>query len=840
MAKIQNPQDQLGRQLATIDEVKSNIDESIETHAKNAEIHVSPTQTERWDSAVGTISTDTSSQINVSESTSTTTSDTPNLKTYNISVITGDIEENANHLVTSSKIYDFKKEVDEFESAFNSHENNNSKHISDEERIKWNKAVSSVSTTNSDTINCIISTVDNENGLKNIEIQPQLGEVITGNRGLVTGEAVATAIEDLSSTISAKAITSVEGDNIINTSISSINATADGDFIGQTLTLSVDTYNTEKIDSKINSLGDSICVVQRQGSISSTSSTNARGFGDKIIKPGILKSVRIFCPDNASNNTVYLKVFLKGSSKHEFKGISDTSLTHGAGKTLNYTFHNSNIVLGAGSEYFFVFANEAQKLSTNFSDSNTDSVDCCLKIYNKNTSEPGGLCGSNGYSRQDRLAVYEIYLDKSSIKTDNYFDKANNISSIENGKIKDTNGNIIGELDEAAFSSQYMFRTTNGGESNPLSYSNLTQANLRTIHTSLDGTTTNNSNDPIETGRINRTESRSVEYEQDLLWKNDEEFETLGNLINGTGMFIRNKIRIFNDDLTCLTTAKGMFGTNRELTDFKSPLPSLVNAKSMFTGCRALTNWRVKLPSLVIGANMFSDTGNSMELSSVDTCLPNLTMARQMFAGCTKLTKFHVPSTSFSNLYDAREMFYGCPITSINGNFESLEDGTDMLPNAHLDLASIQNIAETIRDWSDGYPAGTDENRSPKTITPTISLGIGFDDIDGDEKNAIADELDKIQNKGWNVPVSWNGPATDVSVINETSKIFFARLYDSGAFNTHIDENGKPCSIITTDSLRWISDKDSWSPMVSSLEEAEAYFKLIKIEKVEESTEEII
>lgn len=421
----------------------------------------------------------------------------------------------------------------------------------------------------------------------------------------------------------------------------------------------------------------------------------------------------------------------------------------------------------------------------------------------------------------------------------NFYDKANNVTKVTNGVIS-IGGTTVKFNPENILSAEYAFRTTNGGESNPLAYSQLTSFNERTIHTSLDGTTTNNTSDPIEIGKTNRTQSYSVEYEQDLLWKDDENYETLGNLINGTGMFMRNKIQVFNDDLTCLTTAKGMFGTNRELTDFKSPLPSLVNAKSMFTGCRALTNWRVKLPSLVIGANMFSDLSELMELSSVDTCLPNLTMARQMFAGCKKLIEFHVPSTSFSNLYDAREMFYACPLTSINGNFESLEDGTNMLPNAHLDLASIQNIAETIRDWSNGYPAGTNEDGSPKTITPTISLGIGLNDVEGDDNViAIKAELDKIRERGWNVLVSWNGPS-GVSTANETNKTFFTRIYDSGAFNTHIDENGKPCSIITTDSLKWISDKDSWSPMVSSLEEAEAYFKLTKIEKVEESTEEII
>lgn len=443
-----------------------------------------------------------------------------------------------------------------------------------------------------------------------------------------------------------------------------------------------------------------------------------------------------------------------------------------------------------------------------------------------------------------------------STNINNLYDETNNVTTVSNKTITLSDGTTAEFNPENIISAQYTFRTTSfrGEDTNddnaPNANSKLTAFNLRTIYTSTNGAITEGGrydvvSDGIELYKANDgnyyyRSSDPVDYEQDLLWKDDEEYETLGTLVNGTGMFMRNKIEVFNDDLTCLTTAKGMFGTNRQLADFKSPLPSLVNAKSMFTGCRKLKNWRIKLPSLVIGANMFSDINYKMELQTVDTCLPNLTVARQMFAGCSNLTSFHVPSTSFSNLYDAREMFIGCPITSINGNFESLEDGTNMLPNAHLDLVSIQNIAKTIRNWSNGYPAGTNEDGSLKTVVPTISLGIGLDYVEGDSNViAVEAELDKIREKGWNVPVIWNGPST-ISTLDETNKTFFARLCDSGAFNTHIDENGKPCSIITTDSLMWISDKDSWSQMVSSLEEAEAYFKLTKIEKVEESTDEII
>lgn len=643
--------------------------------------------------------------------------------------------------------------------------------------------------------------------------------------------------------------------------------------------------NINDINNEIEAYNYSVAQSIETGTISGTN--NTRGFGTLIANNITLGKVITYChsTNGAENSNIWLKVFEKTSAPHIFKGISDTSLNHKHGATLEYTFKNSNIKLEANKEYFFVFCPENQKNSTTFQNSG-DSIDCCIQTVS-NTTGHGGVCGPSGISNINYIALHKIYkkpgkfafatdleehtsdniihltpeekttvISLKSTNINNLYNKTDNVATVSNKTIAFSDGSTAEFESENIISAQYAFRTTSfrgedTDDSNaPNANSKLTAFNLRTIYTSTNGATTEGGridviSDGIELYKGNDgyyyyRGSDPVEYEQDLLWKDDEEYETLGSLINGTGMFMRNKIEVFNDDLTCLTTAKGMFGTNRQLADFKSPLPSLVNAKSMFTGCRKLKNWRIKLPSLVIGTNMFSDVNYKMELQSVDTCLPNLTVARQMFAGCFNLTSFHVPSTSFSNLYDAREMFIGCPITSINGNFESLEDGTNMLPNAHLDLASIQNIAKTIRNWSNGYPAGTNEDGSLKTVVPTISLGIGLDYVEGDSNViAVEAELDKIREKGWNVPVIWNGPST-ISTLDETNKTFFARLCDSGAFNTHIDENGKPCSIITTDSLMWISDKDSWSQMVSSLEEAEAYFKLTKIEKVEESTDEII
>lgn len=400
----------------------------------------------------------------------------------------------------------------------------------------------------------------------------------------------------------------------------------------------------------------------------------------------------------------------------------------------------------------------------------------------------------------------------------NLYDKTDNVTTVSNNIITFSNGDTAEFNPENIISAHYAFRATN------TTSSQLTEFNKRTVYAHIDGTI------ETATGVDSTSQSSATQhcrYEQDLVDQDDEATQSLSTLINGTGMFVRSKLTLFNDDLTCLTNGKSMFASNYELTEFKSPLPSLVYGKEMFTGCRKLTKWRVKLPSLVIANNMFSSIASNeadyMQLAEVDTCLPNLTIARQMFCGCYNLTKFHVPSTSFSNLYDAQEMFRFTKITSINGNFESLENGERMFADGPtLDVKSVQNIAETIRDWSEGYPGMTDTNK------PIISLG----NIDTSNDDII-EALNKIKNKGWEVEPD----IPEATALNSDTIGFFARVSYTLSNKTHIDENGNQCSLILVPTLQWITNKNVWSPMVSSIEEAETHFNLSKIETLEETIE---
>lgn len=190
----------------------------------------------------------------------------------------------------------------------------------------------------------------------------------------------------------------------------------------------------------------------------STSPVNCRGFGDLINNNGFLKSVTVYCPGSGNTSqSVYLKVFEKTTAPHIFKGISDAPLTHGLNNTLKYTFENSSIVLEKNKEYFFVFSTEAQKESTQFSDGNRDSVDCCIKRASKSNATPGGLLGSSSYSRSDLQAIYVIEQEPSLSKlTEDIKVSVNNNSdsisalNVEVEKIKNSLSSTYSNSEEAA------------------------------------------------------------------------------------------------------------------------------------------------------------------------------------------------------------------------------------------------------------------------------------------------------------------------------------------------------------------------------------------------------
>lgn len=250
--------------------------------------------------------------------------------------------------------------------------------------------------------------------------------------------------------------------NLINDNTSAINdeitrsTTKDAaleDSINQEITRA--TAAEEVINIKIGTINE--CFEQKFEN-SATTPISCRGFGDIINNTGLLKSVTLYCPmSENTTQSVYLKVFEKTIAPHIFKGISDTPLTHGLNNILKYTFENSLIALEKNKEYFFVFSTEAQKESTQFSDANRDSVDCCIKHASKPNNTSGGLLGSADYSGTDYQTIYVIEQEHSlSELIENTKNSINNNSdsisalNAEVEKIKNNLSFTYSNLEEAA------------------------------------------------------------------------------------------------------------------------------------------------------------------------------------------------------------------------------------------------------------------------------------------------------------------------------------------------------------------------------------------------------
>lgn len=265
------------------------------------------------------------------------------------------------------------------------------------------------------------------------------------NRASAREDSLNTLINDEITRSTAKDTTL---ENTINQEITRSTArdTALEDTINQEITRA--TTAEEVINIKIGAIDERF---EQKFENNSTNSINCRGFGDLINNSGFLKSVTVYCPGSGNTSqSVYLKVFEKTTAPHIFKGISDAPLTHGLNNTLKYTFENSSIVLEKNKEYFFVFSTEAQKESTQFSDDNRDSVDCCIKRASKSNTTPGGLLGSAGYSRTDLQSIYVIEQEPSLSKLTE--DNKVSISALnaEVEKIKNNLSSTYSNLEEAA------------------------------------------------------------------------------------------------------------------------------------------------------------------------------------------------------------------------------------------------------------------------------------------------------------------------------------------------------------------------------------------------------
>ena len=287
--------------------------------------------------------------------------------------------------------------------------------------------------------------------------------------------------------------------------------------------------------------------------------------------------------------------------------------------------------------------------------------------------------------------------------------------------------------------------------------------------------------------------------------------ERLDDLTNGDSMFYScSNLTSFSSDLSSLTDGRFMF-YGSGLESFSSDLSSLTNGRQMFE-CSKLTSFSSDLSSIEYGAYMFQ---SNTALTSFYSNMPSLINGGEMFYGCSKLNSFY---SDLRNLTDGEYMFYDCK----------------------LDTASVQNIADTIKDVN-----GVTNNM---WVNKKIHIGIGQV-----SSPTAAEEtyFQQIRDKGWNVYVECNGGSSNccasccatccasLTTLDETDgefvapKPYWAKPVPATEDTArYIDNDGNYYNILGGDYI-YVHDPETYG-MFTSLEDAQAQMRLTKFTKGEE------
>lgn len=288
----------------------------------------------------------------------------------------------------------------------------------------------------------------------------------------------------------------------------------------------------------------------------------------------------------------------------------------------------------------------------------------------------------------------------------------------------------------------------------------------------------------------------------------------------------------YNADFSKLISGYRMFAGCYSLQDLSvhmgehpTSFTSLTNGKSMFEGCSNLRQMRPYLPKLVDGSYMFSGCYKlnyypDFEMyPTPDDDLSCLKYGDGMFSGCSSLTSFRADLSSLESGYN---MFANCSsLTSFRGNLSSLIDGNDMFYGCYLDVASVQNIADTIN-----------------TVTHSPSINI---DINGNVTSELDSLFFTIHQKGWNVYVNNNlvgeGPAlpplysTDENGEQQEVPVsyWFKPIPAQEENAQYVDSNGNYYNIIGAQYI-FVSDPETYGQF-TSIQDAALNMNLTKIER---------
>ena len=173
--------------------------------------------------------------------------------------------------------------------------------------------------------------------------------------------------------------------------------------------------------------------------------------------------------------------------------------------------------------------------------------------------------------------------------------------------------------------------------------------------------------------------------------------------------------------------------TNADRSVFYGNLDGLVDVGINGLGVSGsnMTEWDIDVPNLINGDTLFREC---TKLKKVVADFSSLENGSNAFRECSSLTSF---DSSLSSLTDGSYMFQYCSsLTSFNGSLSSLTNGSSMFYGCKLDLASVKNIASTIKNLASSGKSGT--------------LHLGYDTSLSDNSDLIA-ALTVIQNKGWTI-----------------------------------------------------------------------------------------
>ena len=269
----------------------------------------------------------------------------------------------------------------------------------------------------------------------------------------------------------------------------------------------------------------------------------------------------------------------------------------------------------------------------------------------------------------------------------------------------------------------------------------------------------------------------------------------------------------------------GIWGEH--LPDFNDYGSLFNSAGSVYDNAKALTKWIGDLSSLKNGSSLFY---NSPNLTSFTSNLSNLTNGHYMFNTCVKLSSFNSPLPSLTK---GTYMFNYCEtLTTFNSKLKSLTNGYYMFRKCILNTASVQKIANSIKNVT----SLTNGTSNSDAIYKQIDIGIGNSTPNSQEKTAF----NTIASKGWTVYVNGStySPTSGSSIVTldedgnevETPIPFYAKPVPATEETaSYVDSEGNYYNIQGGQFI--YGDDLSTYGMFTCENDAAANMRLTKIEK---------